>query len=68
MYVCVCKAVTDGQIREAAYNGARNLRDLRRELGVTEDCGRCAACARDCLKAAHQSCHQKSSPLLALAA
>lgn len=54
MYVCVCKAVTDRQIREAAMGGARTLKDLRRDLGVTSDCGRCATCARDCLKEAHQ--------------
>ncbi len=54
MYVCVCKAVTDRQIHEAAAGGARTLRDLRRELGVTADCGRCASCAHACLKAAHQ--------------
>lgn len=54
MYVCVCKAVTERQIREAAQNGARTLRDLRRELGVTSECGRCASCARDCLKEARR--------------
>ena len=49
MYVCVCHAVTDRQIREAAAGGARTLKDLRRDLNVTRDCGRCASCARDCL-------------------
>jgi bacterioferritin-associated ferredoxin len=49
MYVCVCQAVTDRQIREAARSGARTLNDLRRELGIARDCGRCAGCARDCL-------------------
>lgn len=53
MYVCVCNAVTDTQIREAASNGARTLGDLRRELGVASECGRCASCARDCLRDAH---------------
>ena len=53
MYVCVCKAVTDRQIREAAQGGARTLKDLRRELGVTRDCGRCASCAHECLREAH---------------
>lgn len=52
MYVCVCRAVTDGQIREAAQSGARTLRDLRRDLGVARDCGRCASCARECLREA----------------
>ncbi len=53
MYVCVCQAVTDRQIREAAMRGARTLRDLRRELGIARECGSCAACARDCLREAH---------------
>jgi bacterioferritin-associated ferredoxin len=54
MYVCVCHAVTDRQIREAAEGGARTLKDLRRDLGVTRDCGRCASCARECLQEANQ--------------
>ncbi len=67
MYVCVCKAVTDRQIFQAAQDGARNLRDLRRELGVTEDCGRCASCARECLKEA-QACAKGRESCLPLAA
>lgn len=52
MYVCICMAVTDRQIREAASGGARTLKDLRRDLGVTRECGLCASCARSCLVAA----------------
>ena len=54
MYVCICQAVTERQIREAALAGALTLQDLRRDLGVTRDCGRCASCARSCLAAAHE--------------
>ena len=59
MYVCICRAVTDRQIREVALGGALTLQDLRRELGVARDCGRCASCARSCLEAANavQGCH-----------
>jgi bacterioferritin-associated ferredoxin len=53
MYVCICQAVTDRQIHQAAERGARTLKDLRRDLGVTLDCGRCATCARACLHEAH---------------
>ena len=67
MYVCVCQAVTDRQIREAADRGARTLKDLRRDLGVTLDCGRCASCARDCLHAARAK-HQDSHPAMLPAA
>ena len=51
MYVCVCKAVTESQVRQAVSGGVQSLKDLRRELGVTSDCGQCAVCARQCLKA-----------------
>jgi len=52
LYVCVCKAITDHQIREAARNGARTLDDLRRDLGVASECGNCAAYARQYLEEA----------------
>lgn len=68
MYVCVCQAVTDRQIREAAQGGARTLKDLRRDLGVTRDCGRCASCAHECLQEAHGGCHGKSGKTLLQAA
>ncbi len=61
MYVCVCQAVTDRQIHEAALGGARTLKDLRRELGVTRDCGRCASSAKDCLHKAHGRCQGHGS-------
>ncbi|MDP3743755.1 MAG: (2Fe-2S)-binding protein [Methylotenera sp.] len=56
MYVCVCHAVTERQIHQAAHKGAKTLKDLRRDLGVTTECGRCAGCARQCLRDAQESC------------
>ncbi|NTV09468.1 MAG: bacterioferritin [Zoogloea sp.] len=52
MYVCVCRAVTERQIEQAVKDGARRMRDLREDLGVTEECGRCAVCAKQCLESA----------------
>lgn len=52
MYVCVCHAVTDRQIHRAVEDGARTLKDLRRDLGVASECGRCAGCAKECLNQA----------------
>ena len=46
MYVCVCNAVTDRDIRGAVALGARTLADLRQSLGVGTCCGRCIDCAR----------------------
>ncbi|MGQ5524311.1 bacterioferritin-associated ferredoxin [Chitinimonas sp. PSY-7] len=46
MYVCICNAVTDKQIRRAVENGCDTMRDLRMELGVAGCCGKCAPDAR----------------------
>ena len=66
MYVCVCQGVTERQIQEAARNGASRLKDLRQQLGVTLDCGRCATCAHECLKDARRN--QKEQALQFMAA
>ena len=50
MYVCVCNAVTERHIAEAARTGMTRLRHLREALGVTAECGRCAKCAHQCLR------------------
>ncbi len=49
MYVCICKAVTDKQIRRAAAAGVDNLYELRESLGVGAGCGTCASDAQDIL-------------------
>ncbi len=50
MYICICQAVTDKEIRIAIQNGATTITDLRRELNVTLDCGKCANHVKKCLK------------------
>lgn len=52
MYVCICKAVTDRQIRQAVELGARSFADLQEALGVATGCGKCAPCARSVLREA----------------
>lgn len=49
MYVCICNAITDREIRSAAENGAENLWDLQSELGVAAGCGSCKRHAMDVL-------------------
>lgn len=41
MYVCVCKAVTDTQIKNAIDKGACTHRQLFQCFGVGSDCGKC---------------------------
>jgi bacterioferritin-associated ferredoxin len=58
MIVCVCRRVSDHQIRQAAAEGAASLECLQFELGVATQCGRCAGCATRVLceaRAAHAS-------------
>ena len=49
MYICVCHAVTDRQIREAVDQGASTLRELQCQLPVASCCGRCEDSAREVL-------------------
>ncbi|MEH6558493.1 MAG: bacterioferritin-associated ferredoxin [Oceanicoccus sp.] len=46
MYVCMCNAVTDSQIREAVEKGATQFGQVRRELGLASQCGKCGILAR----------------------
>ena len=49
MYVCICKSVTDKQIRRAAASGVDNVYELREALGVASGCGSCADHAQSIL-------------------
>ena len=49
MYVCICKSVTDKQIRRAAARGIDNVLQLRDSLGVASECGTCARSAQTIL-------------------
>jgi bacterioferritin-associated ferredoxin len=49
MYICLCNAVTDRQIMQAAEAGARSREDLAQHLGVGLGCGRCVSCAESVL-------------------
>lgn len=49
MYVCVCKGITDRQIKAAIHNGASSLGQLRKALGVASQCGKCSLMTRELL-------------------
>ncbi|MCP5195887.1 MAG: (2Fe-2S)-binding protein [Gammaproteobacteria bacterium] len=51
MYLCICKSVSDRQIREAIELGARTIGDLNTRLGIGVDCGKCADSIREFLDA-----------------
>ena len=46
MYICICNAVTEREIRGAVDLGCRNMTELRRDLGVASCCGKCEPDAR----------------------
>lgn len=50
MYVCLCKGITDTQIRAAVEDGANSLRDVRKALGVASQCGKCGILTREILR------------------
>lgn len=52
MYVCVCNAVTDRQIKKAVQQGVDSMSELQSQLKVGTCCGRCKDCAREVLNVA----------------
>jgi bacterioferritin-associated ferredoxin len=42
MYVCVCRPITENQIRLEVKKGACSMRELKQRLGVAACCGKCA--------------------------
>jgi bacterioferritin-associated ferredoxin len=41
MYVCVCRAVTDKQVKAAIEGGARTVQDVTQACCAGDDCGAC---------------------------
>jgi bacterioferritin-associated ferredoxin len=54
MYVCICKGITDTQIRAAVEDGASSVN----ALGVASQCGQCGDLASEIV---HQSLHPQSN-------
>ena len=49
MYVCICNAVTDTMIRDAAADGVSSLSELTRRTGCAGTCGSCSDLAEQVL-------------------
>lgn len=50
MYVCVCNAVTESDIKNAVKDGANCMHHLESKLGVSGNCGSCRCEAAACLQ------------------
>jgi bacterioferritin-associated ferredoxin len=51
MIVCVCNNISDREIRQAVDLGLTSMEELRRDLGVSTCCGKCASYAEEVLAA-----------------
>lgn len=50
MYICICKQVTDGQIRKVVNEkGITSLQGICKELDACNQCGKCAYAAKQVL-------------------
>jgi bacterioferritin-associated ferredoxin len=50
MYICLCRGITDHQIKEAVNQGAHSPKALRQKLNVCTQCGKCSPDVRCLLK------------------
>ncbi len=50
MYVCICRQVTDHQIRDVCRGGAHNFSDVQAKTGVASECGKCGKLAQTIVK------------------
>ena len=50
MYVCLCKGITDSQIRAAVDQGADSITELQKKIGVALSCGSCIEMTESILK------------------
>ncbi len=41
MYVCICNAITDGQVANAIGSGCRSVADVFKRVGERPNCGKC---------------------------
>ncbi len=41
MYVCLCQAVTDREVRQVIEHGARSVSKIGRMSGAGTECGQC---------------------------
>ena len=47
MYICICRAVTDGHIRRAVENGCPTWKELVNRTQVCTQCGSCGRIAKE---------------------
>lgn len=59
MYICVCHAISDRQIRDVVDRGAESLCQVQAHLPVASCCGRCEDSAREIIEAHIESASRR---------
>ena len=63
MYVCVCRGITNNDIRKAVEDGCESFSELKSETGISMQCGTCSQLAEIEFEMAHRgwrtSTHRK---------
>ncbi len=49
MYICLCRAITDDEIKQAISSGSNCVEALQHELGVSTQCGQCLESVQEIL-------------------
>ncbi|MDZ7812159.1 MAG: (2Fe-2S)-binding protein [Ideonella sp.] len=62
MIVCVCRRVSDHEIRRAVGQGCSSFAELQQTLGVATACGKCGDCALQTLQAALMPTPKRAVP------
>ncbi|MFT6990370.1 MAG: bacterioferritin-associated ferredoxin [Paraglaciecola sp.] len=47
MLVCICRGITDKDIKNEIFEGASSFKAISKALGVGSCCGQCASFAKD---------------------
>ena len=58
MYVCLCRGITDSQIRQAVEDGASSVREVNALLGTAMQCGKCGTATRQIVNEALSEARQ----------
>jgi bacterioferritin-associated ferredoxin len=68
VYVCICHAVTDRQVREVVDRGVGSVAELQLHLPVGACCGRCVQTAEEIIEAHRRAQADTATPKPARAA
>ena len=55
MYVCICRQVTDTEIRDLCGDGCLDFDQVQEKTGVASQCGKCFERANDLIEEIRQS-------------